>query len=612
MKRGLYFVCLFKTNSLKPVLAFSSSTYVFGDASSGTMISATAQDKRIPQRLLVLIAVAIAGAAGLTLFTALNAVWLIIAALLASAAAGFGSGRHMALGAGTGSLLSALSWMVTWHLERHGLSTYVSLDDILFVPGHLAWLYTIFKLPRRATGGGSLFFMITMVLASAVFLLLLVGTTHHFPLDTTSYVVIELTILWASAPLLEAWMQGQAPDGRFFWIFGWLLWWLASCAHMVNESALGRLDRRALDVIFFMGAVFQGLGLFTEQRHAKLGLWPFVLGVCGLLLAWTFGIFQVRHAAALAFQGWLALGLLVVIAATMGLMLAYRARFLRAENRLRSWLHLLDALMDLTRQPLDQQQALSMIYTQLQTFLPDLCGLEIPALSEARMGLPGFAYPILHNQEQIAALYFQHPPDRPEMKPLADLLASRLHQLYMNLEWRTKAMTDPLTGLHNRRSFDASVEGLVKAAQFRQELMGLILIDIDHFKKLNDTYGHDMGDKALAEIGLVIRQTVRASDLAVRWGGEEFLVLFAKLQTRLQMQTAINRVCDRIRNIILPDSLAGLTVSVGAVGPAIPASRQEIAQWVQQADQALYEAKRAGRDCVKWVEDIQDKGAADS
>jgi diguanylate cyclase (GGDEF)-like protein len=569
------------------------------------MISTTAKDERIPQRLLVLVTMAMAGAAGLVLFTSLNAAWLITAVLLACALVGFSCGRPIALGAGIGSLLSACSWLVTWHLERHGLSTYASWDDALFVPGHLAWLYTIFNLQERATGDDSRLFLIALALASMAFLLLLVGTTQHFPLDTAVYVVIELAILWASTPLLEAWLQGRAPDGRFFWIFGWLLWWLASCAHMVNESALGGLDRRAPDLMFVMGGVFQGLGLFTEHRHARLGLWPFVLGVGGLLLAWTFGIFQLRHAAALAFQGWLALGLLVVLSASLGLLVAYRGRFLRAENRLRSWLYLLDALMDLTRQPLDQQQALSMIYIQLKTFLPDLCGLEIPALSEVRMGLPGHPYPILHNQEQIATLFFQHPPDHFEMKPLADLLASRLHQFFMHLEWRTKAMTDPLTGLHNRRSFEASVDGFVKASQFRHEPMGLVLMDIDHFKQLNDTYGHDMGDKALAEIGLAIRQTVRETDLAVRWGGEEFLILFAKLHTRQQLQAAIGRVSDRIKSIQLPDGPPGMTVSIGAVGPAIPSSRKEIVQWIQEADQALYEAKRGGRNCVRWAEDTK-------
>lgn len=567
------------------------------------MISTTAQDEHIPQRLLALLAMVIAGAGGLVLLTSLNAAWFIMAALLVTAMAAFASGRHMALGAGMGSLLSACSWLVTWHLERHGLSTYASWDDALFVPGHLLWLYTIFNLQERATGEGSRLFLATMALSSAAFLLLLMGTTHHFPVDTAGYMVIELAMLWAAAPLLEAWLQGRAPDGRFFWIFGWLLWWLASCAHMVNESALGKLDRRALDLIFFMGAIFQGLGLFTEHRHARLGLWPFVLGVGGLLLAWTFGIFQVRYAAALVFQGWLALGLLVVLAASLGSLVAYRARFLHAEKRLRSWLYLLDALTDLTRQPLDQQQALSMIYIRLKTFLPDLCGLEVPALTEVCMGLPGHAYPILHNQEQVAVLFFQHPPDHFEMKPLADLLASRLHQFFMHLEWRTKALTDPLTGLHNRRSFDASTDGFVKASQFRQEPMGLVLMDIDHFKQLNDAHGHDMGDKALAEIGLAIRQTVRETDLAVRWGGEEFLILFAKLQTRQQLQAAINRVYDRIKGIQLPGGLPGITVSIGAVGPAIPSSRKEVDQWLQAADQALYEAKRAGRDCIRWADE---------
>jgi diguanylate cyclase (GGDEF)-like protein len=569
------------------------------------MLSTTAQDERIPQRLLVLLTVVIASAAGLVLLTPLNAAWLIMAALLVTAMAAFASGRHMALGAGVGSLLNACSWLVTWYLEHHGLSTYAAWDDALFVPGHLVWLYTIFNLQERATTDGSRLFLAAMAVASAAFLLLLVGTTHHFPLDTAGYVVIELAILWAAAPLLEAWLQGRAPDGRFFWIFGWLLWWFASCAHMVNESALGSLDRRTLDLIFFMGAVFQGLGLFSEYRRYRLGLWPFVLGVGGLLLAWTFGIFQVRHATALTFQGWLALGLLVVLSATLGLLVAYRERFLRAENRLRSWLYLLDALMDLTRQPLDQQQALSMIYIQLKTFLPDLCGLEIPALGDVRMGLSGHAYPILHNQEQFATLFFWHPPDHFEMKPLADLLASRLHQFFVQLEWRTKAMTDPLTGLHNRRSFETSIEGFVKASQFRREPMGLVLMDIDHFKQLNDTYGHDMGDKALAEIGLAIRQTVRESDLAVRWGGEEFLILFAKLHTHQQLQTAINRVSDRIKGIKLPDGPPGMTMSIGAVGPAIPSSRKEIAQWIQEADRALYEAKRAGRNCIRWAEDTK-------
>jgi diguanylate cyclase (GGDEF)-like protein len=152
------------------------------------------------------------------------------------------------------------------------------------------------------------------------------------------------------------------------------------------------------------------------------------------------------------------------------------------------------------------------------------------------------------------------------------------------------AETDALTGVANRRAFETAIEREVARAQRYGEELTLIMLDIDHFKNLNDTYGHQAGDEVLRRVGAAIRLACRESDTAARYGGEEFAVLLPAC-SRKESFAATARLRRLISNI---DTVAPITVSAGIA--TYPAHAHTAQGLVRAADDALYESKRAGRD----------------
>lgn len=161
------------------------------------------------------------------------------------------------------------------------------------------------------------------------------------------------------------------------------------------------------------------------------------------------------------------------------------------------------------------------------------------------------------------------------------------------------AVTDGLTGLNNRRYLDNHLKLLFDRANARGRALSVCLTDIDRFKSINDTYGHDAGDEVLKELAARIRSTVRGADLACRYGGEEFVVVMP--DTSLDMAATI---AERLRGAIegrpfhLSASGIDLNVTASLGIAALSATAQTPAQLMKLADQALYEAKNAGRNRV--------------
>lgn len=161
------------------------------------------------------------------------------------------------------------------------------------------------------------------------------------------------------------------------------------------------------------------------------------------------------------------------------------------------------------------------------------------------------------------------------------------------------AVTDGLTGLHNRRYLDNHLKLLMDRAAARGRPMSICMTDIDRFKQVNDTYGHDVGDEVLREFASRIRSTVRGADLACRFGGEEFVVVMP--DTPPEMAAA---VAERLRHIIesqpfsIPhaDGALVITASMGIAGMKLEGDTAEAL--LKRADMALYQAKNEGRNRV--------------
>jgi two-component system, cell cycle response regulator len=156
------------------------------------------------------------------------------------------------------------------------------------------------------------------------------------------------------------------------------------------------------------------------------------------------------------------------------------------------------------------------------------------------------------------------------------------------------AFTDHLTGLANRRRFERQLDREVGRVLRFERPFTLLMIDIDNFKKLNDTFGHDAGDDAIRGISRVLREGTRGIDLAARIGGEEFAVLLVETSQAAGMEVA-ERLRVAIRDLLTP-SEARITASFGVA--ECPTDAQTASGILKAADVALYEAKRNGRDRV--------------
>ncbi len=158
-----------------------------------------------------------------------------------------------------------------------------------------------------------------------------------------------------------------------------------------------------------------------------------------------------------------------------------------------------------------------------------------------------------------------------------------------------RAEIDPLTGLLNRRGFEANAQNTIENARAIGSPVSLLICDIDHFKAVNDTFGHSAGDAAIKQVAKVIKENCRESDVAGRIGGEEFCILLPT--ATLQMA---NLVAETIRTNVKSfpiEQVGNKTVTI-SIGIALLDSDETYETCLQRADEALYAAKRAGRDRV--------------
>ena len=158
--------------------------------------------------------------------------------------------------------------------------------------------------------------------------------------------------------------------------------------------------------------------------------------------------------------------------------------------------------------------------------------------------------------------------------------------------------TDPLTGLANRRVLSEAAEQEFQRSKRFGSSAALLMIDIDYFKNINDTYGHDMGDAVLVSLANTLKTQARTNDLAVRLGGEEFVILLIETDIKGAMDLA-ERMRVAASRIILPSSLGyfNITISVGVA--LFNKDDTEWSETLSRADEAMYSAKQSGRNRVK-------------
>ena len=187
--------------------------------------------------------------------------------------------------------------------------------------------------------------------------------------------------------------------------------------------------------------------------------------------------------------------------------------------------------------------------------------------------------------------------DHPKFAILAHQFALAFRRIKLYKEVETLAITDSLTGVYTRRYFLERFEEEIKRAAAHKSKIALLMLDIDHFKKVNDQYGHLTGDEALKAVGVLLKENIREIDIAGRYGGEEFCVVLPETDAQ-----GAALVAERIRQttqdkvIKAYDATVRITISIGIA--AFPTDGKILVELIDKADWALYRAKSQGRNKV--------------
>lgn len=209
--------------------------------------------------------------------------------------------------------------------------------------------------------------------------------------------------------------------------------------------------------------------------------------------------------------------------------------------------------------------------------------------------------------EVLGLLIFSAPDDlvhgrltaaRDEISALADAMSLALSNIALREKLRNQALRDPLTGLYNRRYMEDMLQRFVLVTERTKAPLSVVMIDLDHFKKLNDEHGHLLGDTVLRSVASAITGALRESDVACRYGGEELTVLLPDcgLQDALVKAELLR---SRIEGL---SDLHGVSISASFGVASLPETSSGVTDLLSSSDAALYRAKREGRNRVAAAE----------
>ncbi|MGE5187386.1 MAG: diguanylate cyclase [Acidobacteriota bacterium] len=222
--------------------------------------------------------------------------------------------------------------------------------------------------------------------------------------------------------------------------------------------------------------------------------------------------------------------------------------------------------------------------------------------------------PLLSADEAIGTLTLVARAERRFGSDVRDMLSVIANQVAVSLQngflyrkMETMATTDGLTGLTNHRTFQMRFEDLLQRAQRHNHKVALLLCDVDHFKKVNDTYGHPIGDEVLRRVAKVLQEVPRKIDVPARYGGEEFVVLLDNVGVA-QAKAVAERIRIEISKVVVETEKGALSVTESIGVAAFPDDGNDRATLIERADLALYHAKHTGRNrVVTWAEAQADK-----
>ncbi|THB80880.1 MAG: GGDEF domain-containing protein [Desulfobacteraceae bacterium] len=264
----------------------------------------------------------------------------------------------------------------------------------------------------------------------------------------------------------------------------------------------------------------------------------------------------------------------------------------QTKYELTTLLEKIDVLLDRWEDKKVMENALILAYRLEYYMLHPTFEMLFRALKPLANGLDSSDTYDLHIQEFIN-MFVRYGDITPELELLGETLQSLWQR---NKDLAEIAMVDGLTGLLNRRGFLVIAHELFFLAQRKKENVAIFMTDIDHFKKINDQYGHPKGDAVLRGVAKSLKSSIRKSDVLSRYGGEEFVILFPHI-----LSSAVPNMAEKLRKGVEEARPEGIFVSISIgveQGIVKNASDKTFFAWISKADEHLYKAKANGRNCV--------------
>ncbi len=280
-----------------------------------------------------------------------------------------------------------------------------------------------------------------------------------------------------------------------------------------------------------------------------------------------------------------------------------KARAIAEKTRLEREALQIFTLYDMTKEitrHFDEQEAFDIFKRKLKEYITIEDPRMVEDIGQSEAVPEGYEIFALKSKEKnLGHLVYKGVPEKDKEKfaILAHQFALAFRRIKLYKEIETLAITDALTQVYTRRYFLERFAEEIQRAQVRKSKLSLLLLDADHFKKINDQYGHLTGDETLKQVAQILRENIREIDIAGRYGGEEFGIVLPETD----MQGAL-LVAERIRKaaaartIKAYDAALRITISTGI--SAYPADGKMVEELIDKADWALYRAKSQGRNCV--------------
>ncbi|WP_051963164.1 GGDEF domain-containing protein [Deinococcus misasensis] len=477
----------------------------------------------------------------------------------------------------------------------------VLLADVIFIVGYLGWILMFLQV--KNTRPPRLVLLLTLpMLLFTVWLNLLVPWTSI----AIIYPLLDCIILLVAAPAAQAFLEGKAPLSRAVWLMTFYAFVLIDTLYGLERSNESWSLTSIGNLSYAMLYVNCAVGVALEATRRRQDIKPLILGV--------FVVVMVRSLVTIEDNGTvltkviLAAFFYMTFTALAGLVVSFVNHQKEAQSRYRTYVNTLKKILVPFQQRLttgnpthpELQQAL----TVLQQAIPDLQGVKVHSREPFQWGQE-----TLHWVDRQCALpegdsipvrfYLKDPhPESEALEAAQDALEHLLFFADHHSVMEQQSNTDPLTGLMNRRSALEAMLGLARKAMQEKRSLSVVVIDVDHFKRVNDTHGHDVGDRVLLLLAQLLQNRLRSTDLTFRWGGEEFLLVFHGLEPAGARQVLL-RLKEDFQRQCLQNLGFEVTFSAGVFGGVL-SRREDVELWREQADRLLYEAKRSGRNHIQF------------